>query len=272
MKQLILCLGIVLAFCVAHTTAQKTNVKSPDLKLELNELHQTILKKVDNDVESTALGFSNSEAILRDLRVAYTFKTVLDTLTGTLNIISEATNIGNLKTSVMGVNSPIEYGGSMMAIHGAYKNGESLAFVFDKNRYSSSVSQMLKTADNSQPLLRFDSLRYTNSIKQSLNGVSGANIVVIPHRQAPELCQTIQFRGTKSISRAPIKGLGELRRYITAEFQKLENQVAVKNYSLQQANELVGLIRAAKRSVIESKLRSTTINLVPSSSVQSSLN
>lgn len=237
------------------------------LRAELSGLRQSILDKIDNDVESVALGFTNSEAIMRDLRVAYTFKTVLDTLTGTLGIISEAASVGKLKTSVMGVASPIEFSGSMMAIHGAYSNGETLAFVFDKNRYTSGVGQMLKSADATQPAFGFDPARYTNSIKQTLYSAGGASIAVMPHRPPREPCQAVQVRGPNPIRLTSVKGLVELRGYISSEFQKLEEYVAGREFTPQQANELADLIRSAKRSVVVSKSRPTAVSLATPTSL-----
>lgn len=251
------------SFIVDVDVAQDAEVDLSGLLTELRGLRQTILEKIDSDVESIAQGFSNSEAILRKLRVAYTFKTVLDTLTGTLSIISEITNVGRLKTSVMGVASPVEYGGSMMALHGAHMNGQTLAFVFDKNRYTSSVSQMLKSADSSQPFLGFDSLRYSNSIKLSVNGADGANMIPIPHRAPQEFCQTIQPRGAQPPITTTKRGLTELRQYVTTEFETLEDLVSRRSYSHQQLNDLRQLVRDAKRSMIESKSRPTTFSLAP---------
>lgn len=250
------------SFTVNMDVPQDTEVNLQDLLTELRGLRQTILDKIDSDVESIAQGFSNSEAILRKLRIAYTFKTVLDTLTGTLTIISDATNVGRLKTSVMGVASPVEYGGSMMALHGAHMNGQTLAFVFDKNRYTSSVSQMLKSADSSQLFLGFDSLRYSNSIRLSLNGTDGANMIPIPHRAPREFCETLQLRGAQPLRTTTMRGLTELRQYVTTEFKTLEDLVSRRSYSHQQLNDLRQLLRDAKRSIIESKSRPTLFNIV----------
>lgn len=256
-------------FTIEVNVSQSVGADTPDLRADLSGLRQTILDKIDNDVDTIAEGFSNSESILRSLRVAYTFKTVLDTLTGTLSIISDATNIGKLKTSVTGVASPVEYSGSMMALHSAHMNGQTLAFVFDKNRYSSGISQMLKNADSSQPVIGFDSLRYSNSIKQSLNGAAGTNILAIPHRQPQELCRTVQPRGQASVRISAMRGVTNLRQYVTAEFQKLESLMAGRSYSVEQATELRQFLREAKRGVIESKLRPTTFNLQPSAALTS---
>jgi hypothetical protein len=257
-------------FTIDVDVAQSPEADPRELLIELSGLRQTILDKIDGDVESIASGFSNSESILRSLRVAYTFKTVLDTLTGTLTIISEATSTRRLKTSVMGVASPVEYSGSMMALHGAYMNGQTLAFVFDNDRYSSAVSQMLKTAHSSEPLVGFDPLRYSNSIKQSLYGPAGASIIAAPHR-TPELCQTVQPRGPQpSKTTTAMRGLTDLRQYVTAEFQQLESLAAGRSYSRQQANELRQFLRDVRRGVIESKSRLTTFKLQPTPGLVSS--
>ena len=250
------------SFTVDVDVAQSAEVDTGELVTELSGLRESILDKINSDVESIANGFSNSESILRSLRVAYTFKTVLDTLTGTLTIISDATTAPKLKTTVMGVANPVEYSGSMMALHSAYMNGQTLAFVFDKDRYSSGVRQMLKTAETSQSSFGFDSLRYSNSIRLSLYGPLGANIVSVPHRALPELCQTVQPRGPQSArNTTAMRGLTDLRQYVTAQFQRLESLVAGRSYSRQQLNGLRQLLRDAKRGVIESKSRVTTFRL-----------
>lgn len=236
------------------------------LRRELNQLHQAALKKIDDDVESVALGFASSASILRDLRVAYTAKTVLDTLSSSFGIISSSLDVATLKDSARIIKSPIEYAGLMMAVHGAIQNGEQLAFVFDKNRYLTNVSRMLETADATQSMRRFDSLRYKNSIKQSLDGGNGVNIIIMPHHEPREACQTVQPRGARRVTRASIKGLAELRRYLTAELQRLEEEIAIENYTDQQTTALMDLVSTAKRALIESKLRSTSIRLtVPAS-------
>lgn len=258
------------SFTVDVDVAKSAESDPSELLTELSGLRQSILDKIDSDVESIAYGFSNSESILRSLRVAYTFKTVLDTLTGTLTIISDATTARKLKTTVMGVANPVDYSASMMALHSAYMNGQTLAFVFDNDRYSSGVSQMLKTAESSQSFIGFDSLRYSNSIKLSLYGPVGANIITAPHRTLPELCQTAQPRGPQSSKTTAVRGLTDLRQYVTAQFQQLESLVTGRSYSHQQANELRQLLRDARRGVIESKSRLTTFKLQPTPSLLSS--
>ena len=259
------------SFTVDVDVAQSAEVDPSELLTDLSGLRQSILDKIDSDVESIAYGFSNSESILRSLRVAYTFKTVLDTLTGTLTIISDATTARKLKTTVMGVANPVEYSGSMMALHSAYMNGQTLAFVFDNDRYSSGVSEMLKTAESSQSFIGFDSLRYSNSIKLSLYGPAGANIITAPHRTPPELCHSAQPRGPQSSkTTTAVRGLTNLRQYVTAQFQQLESLVAGRSYSRQQTNELRQLLRDARRGVIESKSRLTTFKVQPTAGLLSS--
>ena len=236
------------------------NVQNAELKREIGELRQIAVKKV-NDADIIADGFTNSEAIMRRLRLAYTFKAALNSISDGFGLVAGVSDAKGIKDVFLKeVKSPTEWASLGLAIDNVVENGDKLAFVFNGTSFVAGVDEMIKTAKSSQPPVGFDESLYRSSIEQSLFGFDNQNIVVASHKKSLEPCQIIKPRGEKFERVGSFKNLNEIRRYLSDELRQIETEVDGKNYTPQQIASLVALVKQAKTVLLESKLRSTSIN------------
>ncbi len=204
---------------------------------------------------------------MRRLRFAYTFKTALNSITDGFGLVAGVADADGLKNAFLkGAKSPLEWASLGLAVDNVVENGRKLAFAFNGTSFVAGVDEMIEIAKSTQPIIGFDEARFQSSIEQSLYGFNGQNIVIAPRKKPLDPCQTIKPRGEKFERLGAFKNLDEVRRYLTNELQKLENEIDGKNYTTPQIAQLIQLVRQAKTVLIESKLRTTSINLtVPTS-------
>lgn len=246
---------------------QKVRVNSAELRREISELRQTVIKKVNDDANIIAEGFTSSKAIIRRLRLAYTFKATLDSVSNGFGLVAGVADANSLKNVFLkGAKSPTEWASLALAVDNVVENSGKLSFAFNGTSFVAGVDEIIEVAESSQPVIGFDEPRYRSSIEQSLFGFNGQNIVVAPRKKALDPCQTIKPRGEKFERLGTFKNLDEVRRYLTGELQKLEAEIDGKNYTLAQTAQLITLVKQIKTALLESKIHSTSINLsVPTS-------
>lgn len=222
---------------------------------ELASLKRLVRERVEHDLNTISLAFTNSESILRDLKVAYTFKTVHDILTGTFNTLADIRRNSTFNSALGSTKNPLSQAGLFFALTSARQNGSDLFFAFDKHRYSSEVKKLLEHASDSQPYQRFDSNRYYQSIAQSLKTLD----LGIPYSSdwlKGCLCGERHSRlHPASIKPSSIDGS------ISYVSKGIIDHPRASSTQLRSRSEFVRILRDARRAVIQSKLSMSELEL-----------
>lgn len=238
------------------------SLQETTLKIELEELKKIILKKIDSDVDKTAVAFATSENIFRSLRVAYSFKAVLDSIDNAFTIIAlpqEVIEINSLQSKTLqAVNGTLAVGSTLLVIENIQENAGKLATVFNSKSYLENVRKMLKAASSSQPVLGFDQARYSEGIKFQLGTSAGQEIITVNHRNQG-FCNDSDLRGNLSNQPKKFRGTIETKHYIIEVFQKLSDEIDKQSFSDEQISKLLNLVSQAKSKVLESNLRNTDL-------------
>lgn len=250
---------------VTFTCALPPNLQDPptgqqkvELKREISELKTVILKKIEGDFDKTAESFANSENIFRSLRVAYSFKTVLDNinnafslfgLPGDLKDVADAKNL-----TEKAVNSSLAAGSVLLVWENMNENAGRLELVFNSGRYMTNLRQMLKEAGSTQSGFGFDARRYAEGIKFQLGTKRGQEVLIVNRRAAKDSCQIIKPRGARNTKPSPLKGSIETRHYIIGVFQEIENQIDTSKISETDINALTDLVKQTKRNFLKANL------------------
>ena len=241
---------------------KKNSIRQIDeLRREIGELRRITVKKINDDANIIAEGFTNSEAIMRRLRLAYTFKTALDSVANGFGLVATVADVKNVKDAFGKAKNPLEWASLGLIVDSVREDGKNLAFAFNGTSFVAGVDEMIETAKSSQPVIGFDEPRYRSSIEQSLFGFNGHNIVIASHKKPLDPCQIIKPRGEKFERIASFKNLDEIRRYLNNEIRQLETEIAGRKFTAQQIIELIALIKQAKTALLESNLHTTLINL-----------
>ena len=239
------------------------SVLEAQLKRELAELRKVVLQKIEFDLDDTSRAFAESENMFRSLRMAYSFKTVMDSiknsfeLFGIMEDVIDGIKVKNLIETT--VDSSLALGSIFLVVENMKENAGKLEMVFNSGRYVENVKKMVKEAGSSQPTFGFDVERYRVGIKSQLQTKWGQEVLNVVHRNAKAPCQAINPVG--EIRLEPLKGSTETRHYISDVFQKLEKEASEGRISDTNAKVLITLIQQTKQNVVQSNLSNLNFTL-----------
>jgi Mg-chelatase subunit ChlD len=233
------------------------------LKSELEELKKIILKKIDYDIDKTAQSFASSENIFRSLRVAYSFKTVLDSIDNAFTIIGLPDEIIETKSlpsnTLKAVNGTLAVGSTLLVIENVKEDAGKLTTVFNSKSYLENVRRMLQEASATQPILGFDQTRYAEGIKFQFGTSIGQEVLSVNHRNPELLCKTSDLRNNLSLQPKQLRGTVEIRHYIIEVFKNLSSEIDATNFSDEQVLNLLTKISQIKTKILESNIRNSEI-------------
>ena len=262
-----LLLSVQPAFLFAQTTV-KPRGNSPaeaELKLELQKLRQTVLQKIEKDLDRTATAFSESESIFRSLRVAYSFKTVLDRIDDAFALFGlprDVMDVLQAKTKTeLAVNAGLAAGSVLLIIDSMKEDAGKLELVFNSKRYVENVRQILKEAGATQPIIGFDKTVYAEGIKFQLGTSRGQEVVSVIQRPAKNVCRENSAVAGKPQNPVVFKGAFEVRRHISGLFQQLDKEIDSRLIADHHAAALVQQIKRLRTAMLESNLKKTAATI-----------
>jgi len=224
---------------------------------ELEELKASILRKIDKDVESTSLAFTEAEYISRSLRIAYPFKAALTVISGAISSISALKNASDMKTAISYQNSALGGAAIGLALQNAWKAGEDLKFVFDGPAYTDSVERMIKDAQATQPSIGlipaagFDSATYRTVIENWIMGSGGGSLYL---RISPDHLRHPCSRQSPD----SLFGALALKTRLSSTFRGIEGQISKGNYSQEQLTDLQRQVVNLKTAILASSGKAAT--------------
>lgn len=259
--------GEALTISVLSANAQSSSTVTPrqdglanvkkQVNAKLEDLKASILRKIDNDVTSTALSFTEAEYISRSLRVAYPFKAALTVISGAISSIGALKNVFDIKTAFNYQNTALGAASIYLAYQNAVKAGEDLKFVFDGPAYTDSVERMIKDAQATQtsigpiPAAGFDSATYRAVIENWVVGNGSGSLYL---RISPDRLR----RPCGKNSPDSLFGVLALKTRLSSAFKEIEGQISKGSYSQEQLMDVERQVASLKTAILASSGKAAT--------------
>lgn len=159
-----------------------------DLLDALEDLKQSILNKIDSDIDSTAEAFVDVKAYWKSKRWADIFKAPLVIVEGVINTLSKARDFANVATQadaiLDGASTMCEVISVVMMLQDAREAGEGLEYGLYGPTYISAIEEMLEAADATYvpPVDKNWRENYKKVIENHLWGTAEGQLLVIPRK------------------------------------------------------------------------------------------
>lgn len=184
---------IILSGSAIHVLrASSPQEASKQLLIEgLEDLKDTIVEKIDHDIENVAIAFTDVKDYWRTKRWADIFRVPLRLIEGTLSLLSTAYDLVTLSAGSQMAIGTAESTGQILSVfatlNGAWEAGGKLQLALDGPSYSAALEEMLEDADGTivEPF-GFDRGYYRRTILNHLWGVDGQSPLVVVER-APSI-------------------------------------------------------------------------------------
>jgi hypothetical protein len=219
-----------------------------DLIAALQELKDSMIFKIDSDLQNTAQAFTDVKGYWRTKRWADLARVPLRTIQHALSLVAKASDLSmlseQLPKSFSQSQSIAELIALGMMVQSVKETGGKLSYAVHGPFYESSIEAMLKKADATQmPLSGFDPKYYKQVIENHLFGSAENSPLIIPRK-------TITFP-KKTLEVA--KGALQVKKIIIDSFKDLLSQVQrvqlPANFPL---DEMVAQLRETKTKILNS--------------------
>jgi RNA polymerase sigma factor (sigma-70 family) len=228
-----------------------------ELAQALEDLKQAMLKKLDFDVDNTALSFASVKDYWRAKRWADILTAPLRVLEDTLALVAKATDVKDLATEVNAALDQSEAAyqvlSVVMMVQGLQEAGGQLQYGLFGPTYVAAVEEMLDAADAVNAPLSFDQDAYKRVIANHLYGgfedLPGP--LVVPRRSTTAQRKNVQFA----------RGALEVRTSIARTFNELITDV--KGGELPEGfpvEAVVAQLKDLKTQVVNSMGGDTTVH------------
>lgn len=162
---------------------------SSTLVQALERFRDIALEKLEHDVDSVAIVFTDVKSYWRAKRWADIFAVPLHAIEAVVGVVSSVQQLNKLPAVLTSAWNNARAAYEILAIahtlNGASKDGEQLRTALDGASYLGSIEAMLEAADaTSVPPLGYDEGYYKRTILGYLYGVSGSSPIRIPERSS----------------------------------------------------------------------------------------
>jgi hypothetical protein len=153
----------------------------------LEDFKDTIVEKIDHDIESVAIAFTDVKDYWRAKRWADIFTTPLRVIEDALSLLAKAQDWSGIVTRADALLDSAEANYEIFClfamVQGLQEAGEKLHFGLDGPTYTSAIEAMLEEADaTTLPPFGFDRGYYSRTIQDHLYGAAEVSPLVIPRK------------------------------------------------------------------------------------------
>ena len=234
---------------ITPPTPTPATATKAELVEALIELKETMLKKIDSDIDNTAIAFTDVKDYWRSKRWADIFTAPLRILEDTLILLAKANDVKSLamqaNTALNNSEAAYEVLTTIMMLQDLQEVGEGLHYGLDGPTYVSSVESMLEAADATYvpPFGDEWENNYRVVIENHLYGVTRDTALVIPRKSTTLQRKNIEFA----------KGALEVRSNIARTFDNLTTEI--ESRELPEGfpiDKVIVQIKELKKQVIKS--------------------
>ncbi|MBA7651832.1 hypothetical protein ES703_59660 [subsurface metagenome] len=232
----------------APAPAPVTTTKA-ELVEALKELREAMLKKIDSDIDNTAIAFTDVKDYWRSKRWADIFTAPLRILEDTLISLGKASDIKSLateaNTALNSSEAAYQVLTTIMMLQDLQEVGEKLHYGLDGPTYISSIESMLEAADATlvPPFGNDWQKDYKVVIENHLYGITKDTPLIIPRKSTTVQRKNIEFA----------KGALEVRSSIARTFDNLiaeiEGRELPEGFPI---DKVIAQIKELERQVIKS--------------------
>lgn len=220
-----------------------------DLVDALKDLREAMLKKIDSDIDNTAIAFTDVKDYWRSKRWADIFTAPLRILEDTLISLAKASDVKSLateaNTALNSSEATYQVLTTIMMLQDLQEVGEKLHYGLDGPTYISSIESMLEAADATfvPPFGNDWQKNYKVVIENHLYGITKDTPLIIPRKSTTLQRKNIEF----------VKGALQVRSSIATTFNDLiaeiESRELPEDFPI---DEVIAQIEELKKQVIKS--------------------
>ena len=198
------------------------SLKKTDLVDALKEFREAILKKLDSDIDVTAMAFTNVKDYWRSKRWADILTAPLRVLEDTLIVLAKARDwtslAGAVNTALSNSEATYQVLTTVMMLQDLKEVGEKLLYGLDGPTYVSSIEAMLEEADATYvPPFGDDWQKYYKDVIE--NHLYGGTALFIPRKSITSIRENIEF----------VRGALQLRSSIARKFNDLITEIEARD-------------------------------------------
>jgi hypothetical protein len=213
LQAILLCVLIVFAMLVRVVSGQQD--QKTQLIQALKDLQDTIVARMDADVETITITFTDAEDVRRSRKWAVAFDVPLTIIEETIGAVKSLVSTLFAPDQVIQMlnesNKLTELVSAYMTTSSLVEAGESLQLAIDGPNYISQVKQMIETANAYSTLSRFDKEGYATTIKAYVYGTEGKGLLVVPRKSTDVTRKNVSVANSvKSVRRAVSQEFSEL--------------------------------------------------------------
>lgn len=215
----------------------------------LKELREVMLKKIDSDIDNTAIAFTDVKDYWRSKRWADIFTAPLRILEDVLISLAKASDVKSLateaNTALNSSEAAYQVLTTIMMLQDLQEVGEKLHYGLDGPTYISSIESMLEAADATFVPPSGDDWQknYQDVIENHLYGVTKDTPLIIPRQSTTLQRKNIEFA----------KGALEVRSSIARTFDNLTAEIEGRELPASfPIDKVIAQIKELERQVIKS--------------------
>ncbi len=232
-----------------------TTLTKDDLVKALEELRDAMLKKIDIDIDDTAIAFTIVKDYHRTKRLADIFRAPLKVIEGTITFLTSISDLISLSSEVdkqlIEAKTNYQALSIVMMLLNLEEVGGKLYYGLYGPTYISSIENMLDAADETTlPPSDFSKEHYKRVVENYLFGVQGETVLNIPRHSTDNERKITDY----------VSGALQVRKSISKTFNELifdiKNSELPEGYPL---DEVITELKYLKEKVIKSTLNSTDL-------------